>query len=143
MTDTAEEANGQPETPKRASGVTVRKRVEQVLQMRLLGAEFTEIRQHAEAPGWNVSERQLWRYIAAGDDLLGKALEKDRQKLLTRHLAQRQALCARCIASEDYATATRVLKDLAEPGYCLVSASMSTEVGGVRKCLLTTAPRGR
>src|SRR5262245_21331275 len=103
-----------PEKPKRADTLTVRQRVEEVLQMRLMGAEFTDIRQHAAAQGWNVSERQLWRYIEAGDARLAETLDKDRGRLLNRHIAQRRALVARCIAVSDYATAGRILRDEAE-----------------------------
>ena len=90
------------------------KRVEEVLSLRLLGAEFLDIRQHASAQKWDVSDRQLWRYIAAGDELLARTLERDREKLFRRHIAQRRALYARTMAASDYSTAARILKDEAE-----------------------------
>lgn len=93
---------------------TVRKRVEEVLQLRLLGAEFTDIRQHASAQAWGVSDRQLWRYVAKGDKILAKTLEQDREKLLNRHIAQRRALYARAMAVSDYRTALATLRDDAE-----------------------------
>jgi hypothetical protein len=91
--------------------VTVQQRVEEILELRLLGAEFVNIRQHAAQRGWNVSDRQLWRYIAAGDDVLARTLEKDREKLLNRHIAQRRALLGRAIAGSDYGTALRIMQD--------------------------------
>jgi hypothetical protein len=88
---------------------TVRQRVEEVLSLRLLGAEFLDIRQHASGQGWGVSDRQLWRYIAAGDKLLAQTLERDRVKLLNRQIAQRRALFSRAMSVSDYGTALRVL----------------------------------
>ena len=84
--------------------------------MRLQGAEFLDIRQHASAadPPWNVSDRQLRRYIEAGDDLLAETLDKDRERLINRHVAQRRALFARAMSVSDYATAGRILKDEAD-----------------------------
>ena len=43
--------------------VTVSSRVEDVLQLLLDGADFEAIRQYASAQQWNVSDRQLRRYI--------------------------------------------------------------------------------
>jgi hypothetical protein len=102
------------EKPARADKVELQRRVGEVLQMRLLGAEFLDVAQHAEAQGWNVSERQLWRYVKAGDDLLARTLDMNRERLLNRHLAQRRALFARAMSTADYATARAVLKDEAE-----------------------------
>jgi hypothetical protein len=93
---------------------TVRQRVEEVLQLRLVGAEFADVRQHASAAEWNVSTRQLRRYIAHGDKILAATLEKDRDKLINRHIAQRRALYARAMSVSDYGTARAVLKDEAE-----------------------------
>jgi hypothetical protein len=95
---------------------TKNKRVEEVLTLRLMGAEFWEIRQYAseQEPPWNLSDRQLYRYIADGDELLARTLETDRKKLLNRHVAQRRTLFARAMAVSDYATARAVLKDEAE-----------------------------
>src|SRR5262245_44540262 len=95
---------------------TVAKRVEEVLQLRLAGAEVWDILQYAaeQEPPWNVGERQIRNYIAAGDKLLEQSLEKDRERLLNRHLAQRRALLARCLAVADFKTALAVIKDEAD-----------------------------
>src|SRR5919201_2075319 len=92
----------------------VRQRVEEVLRVRLLGAELWDIRQHASEQGWDVSDRQLYRYLAAADKLLAQTLEKDREKLLNRHLAQRRALYARAMEVGDLRTALAVAKDEAD-----------------------------
>jgi hypothetical protein len=50
----------------------VQKRVEEVFKLRLGGAEFADIVQYAAAPeqDWGVSERQLWNYFHAADQLV-------------------------------------------------------------------------
>ena len=90
------------------------KRVEEILQIRLSGAEFVDIRQHASENGWKLSDRQLRRYIARTDDLLAETLEKNRDKIFNRHIAQRRALYARAASISDYGTCLRILKDEAE-----------------------------
>jgi hypothetical protein len=80
----------------------------------LLGAEFLDIRQHASEQEWAVSDRQLYRYIALGDQILAETLDQDRDRLVRRHVAQRRALYARAVAVSDYRTALAVLKDEAE-----------------------------
>jgi hypothetical protein len=100
--------------PTKSSEATVRKRVEEVLALRLLGAEFIDVRRHAAEQKWRVSDRQLWRYIAEGDKVLAATLQKDRDKLVNRHIAQRRALYARAMSVSDYRTALAVLEDEAE-----------------------------
>src|SRR6266849_10532838 len=98
----------------KSTQAVVRQRVEEVLQMRLAGAEFLDIRQYASQNGWGVSDRQLWRYIAEGDDLLAEMLETDRAKLFNRAIAERRHLLARCIAVNDFSNARALMKDLGE-----------------------------
>src|SRR5262245_6660371 len=98
----------------KADKATIRKRVEEFLRLRLEGKEMPDLAQHADEQGWNVSIRQLWRYAAASDKLLAQSLEKDRQKILNRHIAERRHLYAKAVAAADYGTASRILKDLAE-----------------------------
>ena len=74
----------------------------------------TNIRQYAAEQKWNVSERNVYRYISAADKLNAKSVEKNRGKLLAFHHAARRALYARAMAVSDYGTASRVLKDEAE-----------------------------
>jgi hypothetical protein len=96
---------------KRSDRTTLLKRSEEVLAMRLNGAEFADIKQHAEEQGWGVSGRSLQRYIVYGDKQLAKTLEKDRERLINRHIAQRRALYQKALAEKDHATALRVLQD--------------------------------
>jgi hypothetical protein len=98
----------------KATRAQVRQRVEEVLRIRLDGAEMHDIVQYAAEKGWGVGERQLWNYVRATDQLLAERLEKDRDKLLARHVAQRRALYARALNAADYRTALAVAKDEAE-----------------------------
>jgi hypothetical protein len=90
------------------------------MKIRLLGAEFHDIRQYAaEDDGetgrpWNVSDRQLWRYVAAADALLHEYLEKDHHKLFNRHIGMRRALYARAVEGGDWKAALSIAKDEAE-----------------------------
>ena len=98
----------------KSSKTTVQQRVEEVLGLRLLGAEWVDIRRHASEAEWQIGDRQLQRYIAAGDAILADTLERDREKLLNRHVAQRRALYARAVAVSDHSTARQILRDEAE-----------------------------
>lgn len=100
----------------KADKATVRKRVEEVLGLRLDGKDFVAIRQYAseQQPPWDVSDRQLWRYIRMGDYLLHLTLERDRQRLLNRHIAQRRALYGKAITAGNLRAALAVLQDEAE-----------------------------
>jgi hypothetical protein len=98
----------------KSSQAIVKQRVEEILQIRLRGAEFADIVQHAAQNGWNVKERQLWYYIEQGDQLLAETLEKDRGKLVNRHVAQHRVLFAHAFSSADYRTALAVMRSEAE-----------------------------
>lgn len=98
----------------KATKTIVRQRVEEVLTIRLMGAEFAEIRQCAAKLSWNVSDRQLWRYIAAADKLLAERLDHDREKLFNIHIAKRRALYTRALETGDLRAALAVLKDESE-----------------------------
>src|SRR5687767_8634471 len=83
----------------------VSRRVEEVLRIRLDGAQYHDILQHAAENGWGVNERQLRTYMSRADDLLVERQDKSRKKVIARHLAQRQALFARALNAADYRTA--------------------------------------
>jgi hypothetical protein len=92
----------------------IEKRVKEILDLILAGAEFWEICQYASENAWNVGERQVRRYVAQAYDSVAAEIEKDRGRLINRHLAQRRSLYARCLNTGDYRTALAVLKDEAE-----------------------------
>jgi hypothetical protein len=99
---------------KRATRAEVAARVEEVLHARLNGAEAHDLRALAREKEWNVSDRQLWRYVEAADRLIEEHFEKDRDRLFRRHVFQRRALYARVLQDGDYRTALAILKDEGE-----------------------------
>jgi hypothetical protein len=114
-TKRTQKAKAKPTAKKaRANDAELAQRVEEVLHLRLNGALLYDLQAHAKEKGWDVSDRQLFRYSAAADKQLVAALENDREKLLRRHRAQRHGLYARALSEGDYRTALAVLKDEAE-----------------------------
>jgi len=101
-------------SPVKASRVEVAERVEEILKIRLDGAQFHDCVTFAKEKGWNVSERQVGRYIEQADNLLVERQDKKRKPMVARHVAQREALFARCINAADFRTALAVLADLAK-----------------------------
>lgn len=98
----------------KAMKAQVEQRVAEVLRLRLAGASFADMREYARAQQWNVSDGQLWRYVARSDRALTAALEKDRRTLLARHLAQRRLVYAKAMEAGAYGHALACLKDEAE-----------------------------
>jgi hypothetical protein len=99
---------------KKSDNAEVLKRVEEVLRIRLDGAQFHDIREYAVEKQWNVSDTQLRRYIQRADELLVQRQDKSRKQVIARHLSQRQALFARALKAGDYRTALAILADEAK-----------------------------
>jgi hypothetical protein len=102
----------------KATRAQVQARVEEVLAIRLDGAEFWNVREYAreqeQTPGsaWELkdgakplSDGQLWRYIGMADKLIAESCRSSRKKLLRRHLAKRRNLFAKALSAGDYRAA--------------------------------------
>jgi hypothetical protein len=89
----------------KATKAQVAQRIDEVLRIRIDGAEFHDVQQYAAEKGWGVGERQLWVYMHRADDLLKERLEKDRDRLIARHVAQRRNLYARALNAGQYGVA--------------------------------------
>lgn len=100
-------------TPSRASKQEVARRVETVLKWRLDGLQLSDLIDQAEPP-WNVSERQLARYIKAADESIARRRDKRRARIVALHMARREAWYAKCVNTSDFGTAARILADLAK-----------------------------
>jgi hypothetical protein len=107
------ESNGREKRP-RATDAELAARVEEVLYARLAGAEFHDLQGLAKEKGWNVSDRQLWRYVALADARMEEAFQADREKAFCRHVLQRRALYARAMQDGDWRTCLAIAKDEAE-----------------------------
>jgi hypothetical protein len=81
----------------RATKAQIAQRIEEILRIRIDGAEFHDVMQWASEKGWGVGERQLWNYMHQADDLLKERMEKDRDRLIARHISQRRNLYARAL----------------------------------------------
>lgn len=107
-----------PDAPKKksakATNAEIALRVEEVLRIRLDGAQFHDIVQYAAEKGWNLKDRQIREYMSRADDLLVERQEKKRKRLLALHHARREALYARAVNTADYRTALAVLSDTAK-----------------------------
>jgi hypothetical protein len=134
--------------PGKATKAEVAKRVEAVFELRLGGAGFADIRQYASAPTdhegkklepWNVSDRQLWRYIDAADKLCQERYDARAPHLLARHLLRRERLYAHALEVGDFKTALAVLKDEAGLEGHYQRANAEQPSGGVDASPMGTA----
>ena len=98
----------------KSNRVTVATRVRDVMKLIVAGAEFGDIRQYATDHAWNLTERQIWRYVKAAHREFAKTIARDRDELLGRHLMQRRALFARALKNNDIRTALMVIQDEAQ-----------------------------
>jgi hypothetical protein len=104
----------QPKQPKvKCSRAERQRRIQEVLRLRLGGAEFADIVQFAAAPeqDWQIGERQIWNYIRAADTSCQTYFNAQAEHLLARHLLQRRQLYVHALAAGDFGTALRVLQD--------------------------------
>ena len=107
-----------------ATKAQVRARAEEVLRIRLDGAQFWDVREYVRenepkaGSSWfladgakPLSDGQLWRYIAKADALIAESCRASRKKLIRRHLAQRRNLYAKAVTSNDLRTALACVQD--------------------------------
>jgi hypothetical protein len=111
----------------KADKALVARRVEEVLRIRLDGAEFWDVREYVREkeaePGsaWHLeegakplSDGQIRRYQQRADALLERSHERSRKKLLRRHLAKRRNLYAKAVLAGDVRAALACLRDECE-----------------------------
>jgi hypothetical protein len=112
---------------RQADRATIDARVEELLRIRLDGAEFWDVRQFVrekEAAGaapWAIpdggkplSDSQLYRYLQRGDRLVKSSLFASRPKMIRDHIVKRRALYARTVNAGDFRSALAVLDSLAK-----------------------------
>ncbi|HJZ55893.1 MAG TPA: hypothetical protein VKE74_13070 [Gemmataceae bacterium] len=96
----------------RSDRTTLTQRIEEVLLIRLDGAQFHDVVRFGSEKGWNVGERMIRKYIRRADELLAERLDHRRRRVIARHIAQRETLYARAVNAADYRTALAILMDL-------------------------------
>src|SRR4051794_3203086 len=108
-----------PRDPQRhATSEQTRKRVEELLRIRLDGAEFWDVceyvreREAEDGSPWQLKEgetplsnSQIRRLQAKADGLIAASSRVARKRLLRRHAAQRRNLYARALDAGDLRTA--------------------------------------
>jgi hypothetical protein len=111
----------------KADKALVQRRVDDLLRIRLDGAQWWDIREFVrekeqeQGSAWflaegeePLSDSQIRRYQQKADKLVYESHERSRRKLFRRHLAQRRNLFARAATSGELSVALAVLKDEAE-----------------------------
>ena len=99
---------------KKSEEATVAARVEEVLRIRLDGAQFHDVVQYSAEKGWGLHDRQLRNYIRRSDELIAERRDKSRRRLIALHLARRESLYARAVNTADYRTGLAILADMAK-----------------------------
>jgi hypothetical protein len=94
---------------KKSDAIEVERRVNELLRLRLDGAQHHDLMDYATEKGWGVTDRQIRTYMQRVDAILIERMEKKRRPVIARHLAQRQALFARAVNAADYRTALAIL----------------------------------
>jgi hypothetical protein len=111
----------------KATAATIQARVEDILRIRLDGAQPWDVREYVRARekegaepwaipagGKPLSDSQLRRYGQRADELVRDSCRANRGKLLREHIAQRRSLYARAVNAGDIRTALAVLDSLAK-----------------------------
>ena len=124
----------------KSTKATLLSRVDNVLQLMLMGAQFPQIRQYALGKGWNVSDRQLRRYKKFAYQRMARSTKRKTEELRGRHLMQRQFLYARAIKDNDNRTALQALGDEAALLGLYPATKISTATASGRQALAASQP---
>lgn len=89
-------------------------RVAEVLRIRIDGAQLHDVVDYAAEKAWNATEAECVALIRAADTLLVRRQDRNRRRVLARHISQREALYARAVNGADFGTAARLLNDMAK-----------------------------
>ncbi len=111
----------------KAEALTVQRRVDELVRIRLDGAQFHDVREYVseqqavEGSPWRLadgaspmSDKQLGRYVKRADTALARHGRASRCVLIYRHLARRENLYAKAVLAGDLRTALAVLADAAQ-----------------------------
>ncbi len=98
----------------KSTRIEYEQRVQAVLRLLVANAQFSDIRQHSQQQGWNVSDRQLRRYIDEAHSELAEMSQRNRKQQYGRHVMQRQMLFTQALKKGDLRTALRAAQDEAK-----------------------------
>jgi hypothetical protein len=116
-----------PTKRKKATADCVRARLDELLRIKLDGAQFWDVRDYVrekeqeDGSSWQLepgaapmSDGQIRRYLQRVDAIIAESVRGSRKKLIRRHLARRENLYAKAVLAGDIRTALAVLRDEAE-----------------------------
>lgn len=108
----------------RADELTAELRIQEILQIKLDGAQAWDIFQYVsdkedkDEPPWvmaadrkHMTERNIRNYMAKADERIKEECQQDNEAAIRRHLAQRRNLYAKAVSQGDVGVALSVLRD--------------------------------
>ena len=99
----------------KSTQTTVKQRVEEVLEIRLMGARWRTVCVMLRPRAGTAANDELWNYVHKGDEILAKTLEhRPNQAGQWTHGRTSRAVRPACMAVSDYCNTRGVLKDKAE-----------------------------
>jgi len=138
----------------KADKALVARRVEDILRIRLDGAQYWDVREYVreqeaeEGSAWFVgegnplSDAQVRRYQQRADALIYESHDSSRKRLFRRHLAQRKALYARAVTTGDIRAALAVLQDEARLTRLYPADAIELRLADLEKQLRQLKSRG-
>ncbi len=121
-------------------------RVEKIIAIRIDGAQLHDIRPFAsqQDPPWDVTDRQLKRYMEAADKIIRKRIDRRRSSVIALHLTARRSLYARCMNAAQFGEALRALDSEAKLRGLFISPAelktMKAEITELRKAMGLDSP---
>jgi hypothetical protein len=96
-------------TPMKSAKQEIRERIEEIIHLRLVGAQQDHIRQYASDNGWGLSARQVEKYILRADRLPIAEQKMERKWMMGYHLARRDHLYGKAMDAGKLQTALNIL----------------------------------
>ena len=99
-----------PKKPKkRSDAATVAARVEEIVRLKIDGAQAHDLFQFASEKSWGLTDRQVRNLANKASELLVERQERKRRRLMALHVARRETLYARAVNAGDQRTALAIL----------------------------------
>ena len=98
---------------RKADNLTISNRVTVIARLVLARTKFSDIKRFATDQSWQISDRELQRYIELAEMRLAMT-QYEKHQLLCQHLLLRRILYARAMKKNDFMTALHIVRDEAE-----------------------------
>jgi hypothetical protein len=100
--------------PGKSTRAEIIARVEQVVLLRLNGADLAQVVEYGNQKEWSVGPRMLKKYITAADKKILRQSERNHARNVGLHVARRKRLYCLAMEQQDFKLAHAILKDLGE-----------------------------